>query len=182
MPAPTQNWSFHLLPALAGQRTDARKKPVGADVLASFSWQQSGRQLRVVDADGSVYLGEVLEPAAAAPGSPPQAQLGFKQVGDDQVARLPASARQNQAAGTFRVSGTNQTLRQRVIFFGQLLREPLPGAAQDLGIGQAQRTSQPAPAMRGAAPQTQAAGASLRIEAQATLSDGRVVPIQAVGQ
>jgi hypothetical protein len=183
------------LPALAETRADARKKDGVARVLTSFSWQQSGAQLRVVDADGSVYLGEVQEDVALGPHSSLPAQIGFKQGTNEQLAKRQAPVQQSQAARTFRVSGTNQTLRQRVVFSGQLLREPLPGGTRGVAADTAQRTSRPAASLRGGAPQptaappaalparaTQNAESLLHIEAQATLGDGQVLPIRAISR
>ncbi len=196
-PTQAQYWSFQQLPALVEARADARKKSGAASVLTSFSWQQSGKQLRVVDADGSVYLGEAQESANLGPASSPSTQRGFKPIADAPPEKRPAPVPQTQAAGTFRVSGTNQTLRQRVVFSGQLLRESWPGGARDLELDTTQRGLRPAALSRGGAPQptaaaqppgslpanaAQNAAGLLRIEAQATLGDGRVLPIRAIGR
>jgi hypothetical protein len=60
--------------------------------LRNFTVSQNGNQLNVTDADGSQYRG------------------------------LVATRDQAQAAYAFRVSGTNNTLRQPVVFTGQVLQ------------------------------------------------------------
>jgi len=100
-------------------------------VLANFVVEQDGEQLRVTDADGSVYDGKVLNSEAAAVGSdtqlnfaagarldtakPALAQAG-KDVRDQQAQTGPVAA----SAWNFRVSGTNRTLQQAVVVDGIL--------------------------------------------------------------
>lgn len=86
----------------------AAKKSSAAPVLASFRTEQTGNRLRVIDADGSVYTGVL---AAAARG----------QVSNGAVS--PVQSR------SFRVTGTNITSRQRVVFTGRLVLGALSQAA-----------------------------------------------------
>ena len=95
-------------------------------VLVNFQVQQNGSAIRVVDADGSVYDGSLLpgsaiaqnEPAPAATPAPPvTAPLQVEQ------AKTIASRDESQTAQNyfFRVTGTNRTLQQNVVFAGNLL-------------------------------------------------------------
>jgi hypothetical protein len=82
-------------------------------VLANFQVQQNGSVIRVLDADGSVYDGS-LQPEIAG------AQK--KQISAGAVL-LPTDRENSQTAQNyfFRVSGTNLTLKQNVVFAGNLL-------------------------------------------------------------
>jgi hypothetical protein len=95
-------------------------------VLASFELQQNGNAIRIVDADGSVYNGS-LQPAIPAPTGPdlPQAQQ-----------RMPFATREDLQTAQkylFRVTGLNQSLKQNVVFAGNLLA--MAGAATNAGSG-----------------------------------------------
>jgi hypothetical protein len=95
-----------------------------AVVLANFQVQQNGNSIRVVDADGSVYDGALQpenavaqnEPARAVP--PPAGALV-------EVDRVKNAAKQDEIQTAqnyfFRVTGTNLTLKQNVVFAGNLL-------------------------------------------------------------
>lgn len=116
-------------------------------VLANFVVEQSGDQLRVVDGDGSVYIGKVLSEdlsttkvnagaltglaggrqdqsgpvratAGAAVGqSLAQANPGYQNAGEPQT-----------TTWNFRVSGTNRTLQQPVTVDGLLFETPATNA------------------------------------------------------
>lgn len=100
-------------------------------VLANFVVEQDGEQLRVTDADGSVYDGKVLNSEAAAVGSETQSNLAagarrdtakpaLAQAGKDIQAQQPSDGPVAAASWNFRVSGTNRTLQQPVIVDGIL--------------------------------------------------------------
>jgi len=93
-------------------------------VLANFKVEQIGNQLRVIDGDGSTYVGEVnprmeesiiksqAEKKSAARRSPPRdGELAERQL---RSAALPAS--QSAQNLVYRVAGTNRTLNQQVVF------------------------------------------------------------------
>ncbi len=94
-------------------------------VLVNFEVQQNGNAISVVDADGSVYRGTFDTEIAVA-----QNQSGGENMNvapgassqtynkDSGVAQKLQSALVNNA---FRVSGLNQTLKQNVVFTGNLL-------------------------------------------------------------
>ena len=90
-----------------------------AAVLANFQVQQNGSAIRVVDADGSVYDGALQPEKGVA--QTEQVSAGARSLSVD---RTKSGAGQNepQAAQNyfFRVTGTNLTLKQNVVFAGNL--------------------------------------------------------------
>jgi hypothetical protein len=130
---------------VAGPAEDKLKASKPTVVLNYFTVSRNGDQFTVVDADGSVYLGNVTPVAA-------EAEVGAKALGLNQATR-PAVADQsavnkdiqsqqlvgaaakasddgwalNNASGAvqnwaFKVEGTNRSLRQKVVFTGNLLQ------------------------------------------------------------
>jgi len=115
----------------------AAKPDLATPVLASFQIEQAGNQVRVIDNDGSVYTGSV-EPvttALAAPAASPARFLapaesdrlggarggggggGRREINTRMAGVVPAAAPQPaQRLYSFRVSGTNRTLQQPVVF------------------------------------------------------------------
>jgi hypothetical protein len=84
-------------------------------VLANFQVQQNGSAIRVVDADGSVYDGALQSESEAV-----QNAIGSLEVDRQKVV---ATRDEPQLAQNyfFRVAGTNLTLKQNVVFAGNLL-------------------------------------------------------------
>lgn len=108
-----------------------------APVLQSFELRQNGDQLSVVDRDGSIYHG-TLQPVEMTDLSrsrlvekPGASQLQQKDFGA--VGNAPSSA-QNFI---FRVSGANRSLKQNVVFAGNLVEmtNVTANAAQTFGGG-----------------------------------------------
>jgi len=103
----------------------AGKSQAAQPVLSSFEVEQTAQQLRIVDADGSIYTGSV-----QLAGARPRLRSAEAQqiaVGESSQGRLgPTSAIAFDAAGepgqiySFRVTGTNRTLNQSVVFTGSL--------------------------------------------------------------
>jgi hypothetical protein len=104
-------------------------KTLGADVvLTSFQVEQVGDQIRVIDKDGSTYIGHLQRVNA-----PTKQQIddGRELINEARKAKAlastPASSQDSKAevqAGQdyfFRVVGTNRNLKQQVIFSGHLL-------------------------------------------------------------
>jgi activator of HSP90 ATPase len=90
-------------------------------VLNRFEIEQQGTSVRVVDADGSVYEGVVEEPVVAEFDSELRETFEEKK---DQLAREKLVALQSAIAPrtedySFRVSGSNVTLRQMVVVNGR---------------------------------------------------------------
>jgi hypothetical protein len=133
-------------------------------VLASFNVQQNGSELRVVDGDGSVYSG-YLQLAIAPRGSGPvKAEAAFA----NDAIRSPKDAVQTKPAARlepeqlmpqayfFRVAGTNRSLRQPVVFTGNLLpaasTNKAPPAVTNLGMRFNFERSQDSSAQMGVVP------------------------------
>jgi hypothetical protein len=97
------------------------------NALATFTVEQNGADLKVVDADGSIYTGRVM-PAGmelAPEGGPPQprkdaAVAGARAYG---LSVQPPAQSQiaNQNSLNFRVVGTNRSLNQNVVFTGSFV-------------------------------------------------------------
>ena len=114
--------------ALSGKATPAHP------VLASFQVEQSGSELRIVDGDGSVYSGYVrlLDTTRRV------RAIGLDAPAATEAARSPKDADEAKPAARldadlllpqtyfFRVTGTNRSLHQKVVFTGSLL--PAAGA------------------------------------------------------
>lgn len=92
-------------------------------VLTSFRLEQTGNEIRILDSDGSVYTGQGRYVAAAGArqtvaahvaGSQVQTNVSANQELDKLGTRIP------QPVYSFRVTGTNRTLNQLVIFTGRL--------------------------------------------------------------
>ncbi|HXR48480.1 MAG TPA: hypothetical protein VN784_13675 [Candidatus Limnocylindrales bacterium] len=106
-----------------------------APVLQSFQVLQNGNAVSVVDRDGSVYQGSVQ--VAAAERSQPAPVEAPPQI---QTKSVPSVVNQQQQAVQyyfFRVTGMNRTLKQNVVFSGNV--EAIPGvttnATQTFGGG-----------------------------------------------
>lgn len=107
--------------------------PVPTTILTSFRIERAKDQVRVVDADESVYEGQVVI-VPAGDTVPPvdgatSVRLGSelkKELAVPQNAPLAEGLTSGPAAGggvnyTFRVSGTNRSLQQLVVFSGEFL-------------------------------------------------------------
>jgi hypothetical protein len=89
-----------------------------AAVLVNFQIQRQGRNVLIYDGDGSVYRGNVLEPALAEDEKGSRSSRG---------AARPAGGEVNDAAKySFQVSGINNNLKQNVVFTGNVLQMPGP--------------------------------------------------------
>ncbi len=119
-------------------------QPALAPVLATFAMEQNGDQLRLVDADGSIYDGviQLASPAsnlnylaANLAGQSALAEadkLDALQLNRRSLAvtigQAAASTNSSNSSWNFRVTGTNRTLRQSVIVDGVLEGSMLPNA------------------------------------------------------
>jgi hypothetical protein len=153
-------------------------------VLANFQVQQNGSTIRVVDSDGSVYDGSLrtensVTQNAPAPAAPPQPANGA--VGQVEQKKIPAGQNKAQAAQNyfFRVVGTNRTLKQAVVFDGNLLlnasasvkSQQSPNGNGSFGGGLVQPV-----------PTNQLPWSSSRIAGTAVVSDTNNIEINAVPQ
>jgi len=94
-----------------------------APVLASFQLQQNGNTIRVVDQDGSVYNGFLQPPSAAVQNTPAPGKVNPVTAAPtlDKFANVNGNEQQTAQNYFFRVTGTNLTLKQNVVFIGSLL-------------------------------------------------------------
>lgn len=105
---------------LKAKITKVAAETPAAPVLANFQVQQVGNQVRVVDGDGSTYLGELTTAAAGIDVGGKESPTGNFARQGARPAASPASAvsRSQPAAPNYlwRVEGTNRTLNQHVVF------------------------------------------------------------------
>lgn len=107
-----------------------------APLLASFRMEQNGQEIRVIDADGSVYSGtwQVTPQQVALPAAAPAAThaggLHFFEVQPAASSAAVAPALDNNSPAmlnySFTVSGTNRNLKQKITFSGRFI--PLTNA------------------------------------------------------
>jgi len=121
-------------------------------VLNNFEMEQDGRQVRIIDSDGSVYVGQMQEVFATAPTDVVSSSFvatsntaNRNAVGRaEQQNQVRRYAQQNNqpspVAFTFSVSGTNRTLNQPVVLTGNY---ELAGAA--VALANQQQIVNPAP-------------------------------------
>ncbi len=94
-------------------------------VLNSFRVEQHGSELRLIDADGSIYTG-YLQPSTRAyrrrAASAQASGTTLQDAGGTEGARAPVAPAvpSEGQAYTFRVTGTNLTLHKKVVFQGSL--------------------------------------------------------------
>jgi hypothetical protein len=124
-------------------------------VLTTFQFEQVGGQLRVIDSDGSTYAGTISLPAA---GAYEETKVELKGGPVKKTSSAPDARTLSTAAGDhyqagqnyfFRVTGTNRTLKQPVIFAGNLLIltnaiPSGPSIATQSPVGQSQTQLAPA--------------------------------------
>jgi hypothetical protein len=113
--------------------------PPNPAVLTTFQFQQAGEQVRIIDADGSVYVGNI-QPAQDAlhlvgRAAAPTPQLQRRYSGNQELGLAVAPAQQAQShAVYFQAIGTNRTLNQLVEFTGNF-QAPLSQPAGGIGGG-----------------------------------------------
>jgi hypothetical protein len=114
------NVATEALPAKAARLRS--ESLVSTAVLTKFQVQQVGNQLRVIDGDGSTYLGEMNTNFAAdngAVGVGKETAALALEAAKKPATQAPAGAVANQQAAQdylWRVEGTNRTLNQNVVF------------------------------------------------------------------
>jgi hypothetical protein len=136
-------------------RTNFNSPPMPT-VLSSFQLEQNGRQIRVVDADGSIYDGAIEQPPteeAARRGIAVQtAVTELKKNIEPEAKRVEgvSAATAGEIAASqnvfFRVAGTNRTLNQRVVFEGNFLTKS--NQASEIVVGAKLNADQSAAAAR----------------------------------
>lgn len=105
---------------MLSQRRNLNSPPM-PNVLNSFVIEQSGDQLRVIDADGSIYEGTV-QTAALPPQPHPTAQPSRLERSARNIRSIdPSSSPSPSSQLTFTVSGQNIVLNQPVTFSGRII-------------------------------------------------------------
>jgi hypothetical protein len=110
-----------------------------APVLQSFQLRQNGNTISVVDRDGSIYKGSVQLPPAQPANAPAslETQRGAAGLRQQEAKVIQPVVNQQQALGNyfFRVTGMNRTLRQQVVFTGnvQAISNTTANAQQTVG-------------------------------------------------
>lgn len=176
-PAPSARQTFKGVPPTVAYRRAESVSP--SLVLTSFDVEQQGRELRVIDQDGSVYLGYLqIEEIAGQPIADDK-QTAARKLGmpeDSQRSRAIADSSSVSVKNvSFRVSGTNLSLNQNVVFVGDLLAEsPSAGGGatntvRDAVGGFLVAPSQPADLLRNS-----------RISGRATINEREEIEINAV--
>ena len=116
-------------------------------VLANFEVEQAGRRLRITDGDGSVYTGYVQIPDAVRRARLLKAEAPAVALATGRGHAAPEEEVQSgyEAGGpmaqnySFRVAGTNRSLKQKVVFTGSFVGPtnlvPLLPATTNLALG-----------------------------------------------
>jgi hypothetical protein len=154
-----QFYRMQNLPAQPARAVPAAAPPVTA-VLNNFQWQQAGNAIRIVDGDNSVYSGVLFdeESAAGLAGKPVTGRVETEAL-EKRKAQTPALQAviqtEQQAQARFRVSGTNRTLNQAVVFEGNFLATPDGPVSQKTLADEVANTPPPAAAPRPVVPPPQ---------------------------
>jgi hypothetical protein len=135
-------------------------------VLAAFQVEQSGDTLRILDSDGSIYTGKVTKPELE------QVRLAESRTQALSAARpAPSGTRAFEGGAalpqsfSFTVSGTNQSLKQNLVFNGTVS----PATNGSFGFSDAGRKQQPANPL-----------ANSRISGSAQIGRSKTVTVDAV--
>jgi hypothetical protein len=163
---------FYRLSTAAAQDKTARDQAFnkakvdlnGTRVLARFAVEQRGRNVRLVDADGSLYEGNVEDPLAAEldPKFKAVDRPDSKSLKRENIPGLNEPDLSSAQEYSFRAVGSNVTLREPVVITGKFVRTTATtGTPGDSGA--VSRGPAPAPLRtRTVAPQTQPSAATPR--------------------
>jgi len=145
-----------------------------APILATFRVEQNGDQLRMVDADGSVYTGNVQAAREAAYGAVNAAQNKPAALMKDGSISVPAAARNY----FFRVAGTNRNLKQNIIFTGNFI--PLTNtSSRPTNVGVAGGTISATRRATGETPVSPVWLLNSRISGNVTIGDQKQIEVNA---
>ena len=118
---------------IAASRMMAKQKEMPKPVLVNFELKRVGNTIRVVDGDGSVYTGTVINEEAVPEAE--ETQMTLSQPGEglgggsarpaNLAATKPGAKMRRVSRAFFRVQGTNKTLKRRVILEATLDNSPV---------------------------------------------------------
>jgi len=130
---------------IAASRMMAKQKEMPKPVLVNFELKRVGKAIRVVDGDGSVYTGTVINEEAVPEAE--ETRMTLSQHGEglggggagpaNLAAAKPGAKMRRGGQAFFRVQGTNKTLKRMVILEATLDNSPVAFTA-------AQSTDHPA--------------------------------------
>jgi len=136
--------------------------PPPPQVLQTFKWLRNGDAIRVIDADGSVYAGEIVTAAPVRERQVMPSSAESTVLARDQAVQVRSIA--GQTGERFAISGTNRTMNARVEFEGFIVPQSIAdgaataGGAKPAGVG----------------------GAAVRIQGQAVVGSSTRLEIVAV--
>jgi hypothetical protein len=145
--------------------------PPLSNVLSLFHLQRDGQNVRVVDADGSVYEGQVV-------GVNSRSLASGRRGGRAEFGAAKKDNDLNEGTNwAFKVSGTNNRLQQNVVFTGNVLTVPAnvqlrleSARGQNQGASQVQNAPGSAPV---------APAQNSRVTGKVQVGDGKEIPIEA---
>ena len=105
-------------------RSNAKLKQAAANVLDSFQVEQDGRQIRVVDADGSTYTGKLEAVAQNAARALGRAEAQTSAPAANAPATRGKDSASNENEFYFRATGYNGSLKKEVVFEGNYIAPP----------------------------------------------------------
>jgi hypothetical protein len=147
-PAVTTQRFYRLSLEDKGALAQSSQTAPSSPILQSFRLEQTGQTLRIIDGDGSVYTGAVEVASAPArqraelvgdTSTAARRSVGAAPLAVPRGAPAPAALSPAVAGYSFRVTGTNRVLNQKVVFTGTFL--PATNAAAPaqptgkLGVG-----------------------------------------------
>jgi type II secretory pathway pseudopilin PulG len=128
-------WSQPFARANSTNKLSRRQRTIGRTVLRSFRVEQNGNQIRFIDSDGSVYSGFLAgvqnkdEQTEALTITPSAADVGGRFESKITNSTSLDEGKQGIQNLYFRVSGTNRSLRQPVVFTGNFVPAAAIGRA-----------------------------------------------------
>jgi hypothetical protein len=144
------------------ERTRGRAaESLPSNVLSTFNLSRAGQNVRVIDADGSIYEGQVVGGVASA--------------GATEAFAKKSQVANQDANWAFKVAGTNHNLQQNIVFTGNVSAMPVAIAAgqksaQNRNAGQVQNAQS-----NGLAQSAQ----NSRIIGKVQVGDGKEIKIEA---
>jgi hypothetical protein len=135
----TQELSQSFVNNATSQPVDRDKSKAVATVLTRFQIQQNGNRLRVIDADGSTYLGEMEAVAVGENATDRKGAEALKTFKKQAPRSDTALTTQNGQNYFYRVAGTNRTLNQNVTFTWNFLESTNVTLTNALSLGGALR-------------------------------------------